>query len=54
MIVGMNDHIIPPDNTVALPAHVAVHRLPQVGHLPQLEAAPLVARLASENIRSAG
>ena len=54
MIVGMNDHIIPPDNTVALPAHVAVHRLPQVGHLPQLEAAPLVARLASENVRSAG
>jgi pyruvate dehydrogenase E2 component (dihydrolipoamide acetyltransferase) len=33
---------------------VALHRLPQVGHLPQLEAAPLVARLVSETVLSAG
>ena len=54
MIVGDNDRIIPADYATALPAHVALHRLPQVGHLPQLEAAPLVARLVSETVRSAG
>jgi len=28
--------------------------LPQVGHLPQLEAAHLVARLVAQTVRSAG
>lgn len=53
-VVGTDDRIIPPDHAGTLPAHVAVHRLPQVGHLPQLEAAPLLARLVCETVRSAG
>ncbi len=36
------------------PAGVALHRLPQVGHLPQLEAAALVGRLVAQTVRSAG
>jgi pimeloyl-ACP methyl ester carboxylesterase len=54
VMVGDNDRIIPADYSNGLPAHVALHRLPQVGHLPQLEAAGLVARLVSETVRSAG
>ncbi|WLS00521.1 acetoin dehydrogenase dihydrolipoyllysine-residue acetyltransferase subunit [Shinella sumterensis] len=53
VIVGEQDPIIPAEHSNALPAHVGLHRLPQVGHLPQLEAAPLVGRLVSQTIRSA-
>ncbi len=53
-IVGSEDRIIPADHAQALAAHVAVHRLPQVGHLPQLEAAHLVASLVAQTVRSAG
>ena len=53
-IVGADDQIIPPDHIQSLPGHVAQHRLPQVGHLPQLEAAHLVARLVAQTVRSAG
>jgi pyruvate dehydrogenase E2 component (dihydrolipoamide acetyltransferase) len=53
-IVGREDAIIPPGHGDALPGTVAVHRLERVGHLPQLEATPLVARLAMETVRSAG
>jgi pyruvate dehydrogenase E2 component (dihydrolipoamide acetyltransferase) len=53
VIVGEQDRIIPAEHSNALPAHVGLHRLPQVGHLPQLEAAPLVGRLVSQTIRSA-
>jgi pimeloyl-ACP methyl ester carboxylesterase len=53
VIVGKDDRIIPTDHADTVPAHVAVNRLPQVGHLPQLEAAALTARLVAETIRSA-
>jgi len=53
VIVGEQDRIIPAEHSNALPAHVGLHRLPQIGHLPQLEAAPLVGRLVSQTIRSA-
>ncbi|MDP9588988.1 UNVERIFIED_ORG: pyruvate dehydrogenase E2 component (dihydrolipoamide acetyltransferase) [Shinella zoogloeoides] len=53
VIVGEQDRIIPAEHSNALPAHVGLHRLPQVGHLPQLEAAPLVGQLVSQTIRSA-
>jgi pyruvate dehydrogenase E2 component (dihydrolipoamide acetyltransferase) len=53
VIVGEQDRIISAEHSNALPAHVGLHRLPQVGHLPQLEAAPLVGRLVSQTIRSA-
>ncbi|WP_312410472.1 acetoin dehydrogenase dihydrolipoyllysine-residue acetyltransferase subunit [Shinella sp.] len=54
VIVGEQDRIVPAEHSNALPAHVGLHRLSQVGHLPQLEAAPLVGRLVSQTIRSVG
>jgi pimeloyl-ACP methyl ester carboxylesterase len=54
VIVGHEDRIIPACYVETVPAHVAVNRLPQVGHLPQLEAATLTARLVAETVRSAG
>lgn len=54
IIVGADDRIIPSEQAHAVPPHVALHRLPQVGHLPQLEAAALVGRLVSQTVRSAG
>ena len=53
VIVGEQDRIVPTEHSNGLPAHVALHRLPRVGHLPQLEAAPLVGRLVAQTIRSA-
>jgi pyruvate dehydrogenase E2 component (dihydrolipoamide acetyltransferase) len=54
VIVGLEDEIIPAEYADAVPGHVAVNRLPGVGHLPQNEAPALVARLVSETVRSAG
>jgi pimeloyl-ACP methyl ester carboxylesterase len=54
IIVGQQDRIVPAEHAEAAPAHVAINRLPGVGHLPQLEAAPLVGRLVTQTIRSAG
>ncbi len=54
IIVGREDPIIPPEHSDLLPGHVALNRLPQVGHLPQLEAAALAGRLVAETVRAAG
>ena len=54
VIVGREDAIIPSEYTEALPPYAALHRLPRVGHLPQLEAPALVARLLMETTRGAG
>lgn len=54
VIVGCDDRIIPASYVDTVPPHVAVNRLSQVGHLPQLEAAALTARLVAETVRSAG
>lgn len=54
VIVGTEDRIVPSAYADQLPPHAALHRLPGVGHLPQLEAAALVARLVAETVRSAG
>jgi pimeloyl-ACP methyl ester carboxylesterase len=54
VIVGLNDMIIPSEHAGNLPGHIALHKLPRVGHLPQLEATKLVARLVTETVRSAG
>ncbi len=54
VVVGGDDRIIPFGHSAVLPPHVAVHRLPLVGHLPQLEAAELTARIVAETVRSAG
>lgn len=54
VIVGLEDRIIPAEYARTLPGNVALHTLQNVGHLPQLEAAPLVARLVTQTVRSAG
>lgn len=54
VILGRSDAIIPPAETAAaIPGHVALHRLDNVGHLPFAEAQPLVMRLIIETVRSA-
>ncbi|WP_071835409.1 acetoin dehydrogenase dihydrolipoyllysine-residue acetyltransferase subunit [Pararhizobium antarcticum] len=53
-IVGREDRIFPSEQSDAVPSHVGLYRLPNVGHLPQLEAASLVGRLVAEAVRSAG
>jgi pimeloyl-ACP methyl ester carboxylesterase len=54
VIVGIEDRIIPAAQAQGLPDPVALHRLAGVGHLPQIEAASLVARLVGETVRAAG
>jgi pyruvate dehydrogenase E2 component (dihydrolipoamide acetyltransferase) len=54
VIVGRDDMIIPAEHANSVSGHVALNRLSGVGHLPQLEAAALVARLVSETVRAAG
>jgi pimeloyl-ACP methyl ester carboxylesterase len=54
LIAGAADRIIPAELGSTVPAHVALNLLPQVGHLPQLEAVALTARLVAETVRSAG
>ena len=48
-IFGREDRIVPVHHARALPGAVAVHILPNVGHMPHLEARDLVARLARDN-----
>ena len=54
VIVGTEDRIIPASQAQGLPGHVALHRLAGIGHLPQIEANSLVARLVGETVRAAG
>ena len=54
MIFGAQDAIFKASDADMLPGMIGVHRLANVGHLPQVEAATLVARLISEAIHSAG
>jgi len=48
-IFGREDRIVPVRHARALPGGVAVHVLPDVGHMPHLEARDLVTRLARDN-----
>lgn len=55
VIAGRDDAIVPlREIEAALPAHVALHRLDRVGHLPQVEAADLVQTIIARTVRSAG
>jgi pimeloyl-ACP methyl ester carboxylesterase len=49
VIFGLEDRIIPARHARGLPGAVATHLLPNIGHMPHLEARELVARLAREN-----
>ena len=55
VIAGRDDAIVSlRDIETSLPGNVALHRLAQVGHLPQVEAPRLVLALIARSIRSAG
>jgi pimeloyl-ACP methyl ester carboxylesterase len=52
LIWGMADRIVPASHAAGVPGRVALHLLPDVGHLPQIEAAPLVAELLILQVRA--
>ncbi|MFT4150681.1 MAG: alpha/beta fold hydrolase [Paracoccaceae bacterium] len=54
IIWGKADAVIPPAHAIRAPAQAAVHMLPGIGHVPQIEAPALTARLIAQTIRSAG
>ncbi len=54
IIWGKSDRVIPSKHASHAPDHAAVHLLSGVGHVPQMEAPALTARLIMETIRSAG
>ncbi|MFA5522312.1 MAG: alpha/beta fold hydrolase [Castellaniella sp.] len=53
IIWGREDAVIPWQHALSLDGHMAVHLLPGVGHVPQLEAPDLTADLLQELFRSA-
>lgn len=53
VVFGREDRVLPPSQTTAVPGWAAVHRLEGVGHMPQLEARDVVARLLDQHLRSA-
>jgi pyruvate dehydrogenase E2 component (dihydrolipoamide acetyltransferase) len=55
VIQGTADRILDGAGVLsALPPHAAAHRLPRAGHLPQVEAADLVAAVLLRTVRAAG
>jgi pyruvate dehydrogenase E2 component (dihydrolipoamide acetyltransferase) len=54
IIWGKLDRIVPVAHAARAPGFVAVHLLDGIGHVPQIEAPALTARLISETVRSAG
>ena len=54
VIWGRSDQIIPATHAADLPGQVALHLLPKVGHLPQVEAVELVAELVRQQLRAGG
>lgn len=53
IIWGRSDRIIPASHVHHIPGHIATHLLENIGHVPQLEAPALLARLISQTVRSA-
>jgi pimeloyl-ACP methyl ester carboxylesterase len=54
VVLGQNDSVIPSSETErTIPAHAALHRIANTGHLPFLEEQSLSARLIAEAVRSA-
>lgn len=55
IVLGSEDEILEPREVERhVPGHVALHRLPGVGHLPQVEAMQLVQTLIARTVRAAG
>ncbi|WP_136618919.1 MULTISPECIES: acetoin dehydrogenase dihydrolipoyllysine-residue acetyltransferase subunit [Mesorhizobium] len=54
LIWGRLDRVIPVAHAARAPGFTAVHLLDGIGHVPQIEAPALTARLITETVRSAG
>jgi pimeloyl-ACP methyl ester carboxylesterase len=54
IVWGRSDRVIPHAHSLRAPGSAAVHLLDGVGHVPQMEAPELTARLIAETLRSAG
>ncbi|MEM7425712.1 MAG: alpha/beta fold hydrolase [Pseudomonadota bacterium] len=54
IIWGKQDTLIPWEHALSAPASVGLHLMPEVGHMPNVEAPGLLARLIEENITAAG
>ena len=54
VIWGKQDTLIPWEHALNAPAHIGLHLMPEVGHMPNVEAHELMVRLIEENIASAG
>jgi len=50
LLWGTLDRVLPIHQATGLPANVALHTLAGIGHLPQIEAAPLVAALVRQQL----
>jgi pimeloyl-ACP methyl ester carboxylesterase len=48
LLWGTLDRVLPMHQAAGLPGNVALHTLTAIGHLPQIEAAPLVAALVRQ------
>ncbi len=53
LVWGRRDRIIPWRHALAAPGAVAMHLLPETGHLPQIEAPDLVAALIQQTVAAA-
>ncbi|SFU60014.1 pyruvate dehydrogenase E2 component (dihydrolipoamide acetyltransferase) [Polaromonas sp. YR568] len=50
LLWGTLDRVLPIHQAAGLPGHVALHTLAGTGHLPQIEAAPMVAGLVRQQV----
>jgi pyruvate dehydrogenase E2 component (dihydrolipoamide acetyltransferase) len=53
LLWGTLDRVLPVHQASSLPSKVALHTLADIGHLPQIEAAPLVAALVRQQLGAA-
>lgn len=54
VIWGKQDTLIPWEHALSAPANIGLHLMPEVGHMPNVEAPGLLVQLIEENIASAG
>ncbi|MBN9551015.1 MAG: alpha/beta fold hydrolase, partial [Alphaproteobacteria bacterium] len=54
LVWGRLDRVIPAAHAARAPGFAAVHLLDGIGHVPQMEAPALTARLIAETVRSCG
>ncbi len=54
IVWGKQDTLIPWEHALNAPAHIGLHLMPEVGHMPNVEAPQLLAALISETIAATG